>query len=295
MSNCINSGISKIYILTQFNSTSLNRCIATGASTAWALQTSDNTCCRALFLAQHCSREWPVSAWYHVQPSGAMLAAVADPCILHRHLARTYNFGSGVRFGGDGFVEVLAATQTPTGEHLHLPEIVRCPAQRTAGQTCTLGLLLCCQLHILPSAVDWRCLLTAVHFALPATCCAMRRRPAVQTRSGSRAQPMLSGSTTGCSRTSRTGQSRTSSSYQEITCKPSHQLLSVFNPCTAASLWLTFAGGVLLWCAAPAHQHRDSWGANTSHQHLASGAYKVGQELSHPLWCRFLHCSIWAT
>lgn len=27
---------------------------------------------------------------------------------------RTYNVGSGVRFGGDGFVEVLAATQTPT-------------------------------------------------------------------------------------------------------------------------------------------------------------------------------------
>ncbi|GLC41372.1 Glucose-1-phosphate adenylyltransferase [Pleodorina starrii] len=55
MSNCINSGLSKIYILTQFNSTSLNR-----------------------------------------------------------HLARAYNMGSGVRFGGDGFVEVLAATQTPT-------------------------------------------------------------------------------------------------------------------------------------------------------------------------------------
>ena len=55
MSNCINSGLSKIYILTQFNSTSLNR-----------------------------------------------------------HLARTYNFGAGgVRFGGEGFVEVLAATQTP--------------------------------------------------------------------------------------------------------------------------------------------------------------------------------------
>ena len=33
---------------------------------------------------------------------------------LNRHLARTYNIGSGVRFGGDGFVEVLAATQTPT-------------------------------------------------------------------------------------------------------------------------------------------------------------------------------------
>ena len=29
-------------------------------------------------------------------------------------LCRTYNVGSGVRFGGDGFVEVLAATQTPT-------------------------------------------------------------------------------------------------------------------------------------------------------------------------------------
>ena len=48
MSNCINSGISKIYVLTQFNSTSLNR-----------------------------------------------------------HLARTYNFGNGVKFGGDGFVEVF--------------------------------------------------------------------------------------------------------------------------------------------------------------------------------------------
>ncbi|KAJ9166040.1 hypothetical protein P3X46_020841 [Hevea brasiliensis] len=53
MSNCINSGIQKIFILTQFNSFSLNR-----------------------------------------------------------HLARTYNFGNGVNFG-DGFVEVLAATQTP--------------------------------------------------------------------------------------------------------------------------------------------------------------------------------------
>lgn len=53
MSNCINSGITKIYILTQFNSFSLNR-----------------------------------------------------------HLARTYSFGDGVNFG-DGFVEVLAATQTP--------------------------------------------------------------------------------------------------------------------------------------------------------------------------------------
>ena len=29
-------------------------------------------------------------------------------------VCRTYNVGSGVRFGGDGFVEVLAATQTPT-------------------------------------------------------------------------------------------------------------------------------------------------------------------------------------
>ncbi|GFP84001.1 glucose-1-phosphate adenylyltransferase large subunit 1 chloroplastic [Phtheirospermum japonicum] len=53
MSNCINSGVNKVYILTQFNSASLNR-----------------------------------------------------------HLARAYNFGSGVTFG-DGFVEVLAATQTP--------------------------------------------------------------------------------------------------------------------------------------------------------------------------------------
>lgn len=53
MSNCINSGINKVYILTQFNSASLNR-----------------------------------------------------------HLARAYNLGAGVNFG-DGYVEVLAATQTP--------------------------------------------------------------------------------------------------------------------------------------------------------------------------------------
>ncbi|KAG8632390.1 glucose-1-phosphate adenylyltransferase large subunit 1 [Manihot esculenta] len=52
MSNCINSGIRKIFVLTQYNSFSLNR-----------------------------------------------------------YLANTYNFGNGVNFG-DGFVEVLAATQT---------------------------------------------------------------------------------------------------------------------------------------------------------------------------------------
>ncbi|CAI8611445.1 unnamed protein product [Vicia faba] len=56
MSNCINSGINKVYILTQFNSASLNR-----------------------------------------------------------HIARAYNSGTGFTFG-DGYVEVLAATQTP-GEH----------------------------------------------------------------------------------------------------------------------------------------------------------------------------------
>lgn len=53
MSNCINSGINKVYVLTQFNSASLNR-----------------------------------------------------------HLSRAYNFSDGVGFG-DGFVEVLAATQRP--------------------------------------------------------------------------------------------------------------------------------------------------------------------------------------
>ncbi|PHT59103.1 Glucose-1-phosphate adenylyltransferase large subunit, chloroplastic/amyloplastic [Capsicum baccatum] len=52
MSNCINSGINKVFVLTQYNSAPLNR-----------------------------------------------------------HIARTY-FGNGVSFG-DGFVEVLAATQTP--------------------------------------------------------------------------------------------------------------------------------------------------------------------------------------
>lgn len=53
MSNCINSGINKVYILTQFNSASLNR-----------------------------------------------------------HLARAYNLGNGLNIA-DGFIEVLAATQTP--------------------------------------------------------------------------------------------------------------------------------------------------------------------------------------
>ncbi|KAL2346311.1 hypothetical protein Fmac_000311 [Flemingia macrophylla] len=53
MSNCINSGLRKIFILTQFNSFSLNR-----------------------------------------------------------HLSRAYSFGNGMTFG-NGFVEVLAATQTP--------------------------------------------------------------------------------------------------------------------------------------------------------------------------------------
>ncbi|KAK7280680.1 hypothetical protein RJT34_25747 [Clitoria ternatea] len=53
MSNCINSGIGKVYVLTQYNSFSLNG-----------------------------------------------------------HLSRTYSFRNGVNFG-DGFVEVLAATQTP--------------------------------------------------------------------------------------------------------------------------------------------------------------------------------------
>ena len=57
MSNCLNSGLSKIYILTQFNSTSLNR-----------------------------------------------------------HLSRTYSFGQGPSSGGESFVEVLAATQTPNNK-----------------------------------------------------------------------------------------------------------------------------------------------------------------------------------
>ena len=55
MSNCLNSGISKVYDSHAFNS-------------AWS---------------------------------------------LNRHLARTYNFGNGIMYGGNAFVEVLAASQTP--------------------------------------------------------------------------------------------------------------------------------------------------------------------------------------
>lgn len=66
MSNCINSGINKIYILTQFNSTSLNR-----------------------------------------------------------HLSKTYNLSSSPL--SQGFVEVLAATQTPddkTWYAIRLPTVI---------------------------------------------------------------------------------------------------------------------------------------------------------------------------
>ncbi|GAX84589.1 hypothetical protein CEUSTIGMA_g12010.t1 [Chlamydomonas eustigma] len=57
MSNCINSGIFKIYILTQYNSTSLNR-----------------------------------------------------------YLTRTYDLSGGIPIGGDGFMEVVAATQSPDSQ-----------------------------------------------------------------------------------------------------------------------------------------------------------------------------------
>lgn len=57
MSNCIHSNIFKIYILTQYNSTSLNR-----------------------------------------------------------YLTRTYDLGGGIPVGGDGFMEVVAATQSPNSQ-----------------------------------------------------------------------------------------------------------------------------------------------------------------------------------
>lgn len=57
MSNCIHSSIFKIYILTQYNSTSLNR-----------------------------------------------------------YLVRTYDLGTGIPVGGDGFMEVVAATQSPNSQ-----------------------------------------------------------------------------------------------------------------------------------------------------------------------------------
>ena len=81
MSNCINSGISKIYVLTQFNSTSLNR-----------------------------------------------------------HLARTYNFGNGVKFGGDGFVEV----QLPTEAHLLAgTQLAACMPNLSAAAHVSICLAMC--------------------------------------------------------------------------------------------------------------------------------------------------------
>jgi hypothetical protein len=51
----------------------------------------------------------------HLTPPQIYILTQFNSTSLNRHLARTYNMGSGVRFGGDGFVEVLAATQVPRG------------------------------------------------------------------------------------------------------------------------------------------------------------------------------------
>ena len=67
MSNCINSGISKMYVLTQV--------------------------CGACAGARRRARLTPPAAQF-------------NSTSLNRHMSRTYNFGNGIRFGGDGFVEV---------------------------------------------------------------------------------------------------------------------------------------------------------------------------------------------
>jgi glucose-1-phosphate adenylyltransferase len=100
MSNCINSGLSKIYILTQ-----------------------------ARVCTCACGKTCTCTCGPHRPPSPRPIpprrrprnpttgVPTARPCAqfnstsLNRHLSRAYNMGSGVRSGGDGFVEVLAATQ----------------------------------------------------------------------------------------------------------------------------------------------------------------------------------------
>jgi glucose-1-phosphate adenylyltransferase len=82
MSNCINSGISKIYILTQV--------------------------CKGIRITRTRSCSSPPHSTAHSCPP---IRPQYNSTSLNRHLARTYNMGSGVRFGGEGFVEVLAATQ----------------------------------------------------------------------------------------------------------------------------------------------------------------------------------------
>ena len=96
MSNCINSGISKIYILTQFNSTSLNRHLArTYNFGRYRLFTLSSVFDNKLQFLQSAT------------PS-------VTQCIVKTNTSLCAVACSGVRFGGDGFVEVLAATQTPT-------------------------------------------------------------------------------------------------------------------------------------------------------------------------------------
>ena len=82
MSNCINSGISKVYVLTQVTHGPVP-CL-----------------CRP---GRRC----------RLPPSGGLTAYILpsqfNSTSLNRHMSRTYNFGTGIRFGGDGFVEVRAA------------------------------------------------------------------------------------------------------------------------------------------------------------------------------------------
>ena len=101
MSNCLNSGIYKIYILTQYNSTSLNR---------YLNRTYD------------LSSGIPIGGWIRASSKGSLVGFRSPERICHSRgfyfLCPTHSHPPypSPPPGGDGFTEVVAATQSPDGQ-----------------------------------------------------------------------------------------------------------------------------------------------------------------------------------
>ncbi|THG13826.1 hypothetical protein TEA_014304 [Camellia sinensis var. sinensis] len=111
MSNCINSGINKVYILTQFNSASLNRHLGRAYSLGGGVTFGDGFV-EALAATQtqgETGKRWFQGTADVVRQFHWLFEF--NSASLNRHLGRAYSLGGGVTFG-DGFVEALAATQT---------------------------------------------------------------------------------------------------------------------------------------------------------------------------------------
>jgi len=122
VSNCINSGVNKIYCMTQFNSASLNRHLASAYVRRSPPLTAEH-CVLLLCLAA----SWRVATleFSRFDPGRVPVAAVVLIFAERRHCCQSNaercdpkyafalqnaNVGS---YSNEGFVEVLAATQSP--------------------------------------------------------------------------------------------------------------------------------------------------------------------------------------